>query len=152
TSTTSPTAIWSSTSMKRPVMMSLTRLWLPKPIATPTMPAPARSGAISMPRCDKMVSPTNSVNTHSAAVRKSGSTVGRRRRAAAAEPAQIALDRRVENFPGGQRRREDQPDRQHLPCNIAAEAALQPGKGGDVPGRQHEEPGEAVDRGRGQPR
>src|SRR5918997_919397 len=40
----SPTPNWSSTSMKMPARKSLTRLWAPKPIATPAMPAPAMRG------------------------------------------------------------------------------------------------------------
>ena len=47
TSTTSPTPYWSSKIMKMPDRKSLTRLWAPKPRATPMMPAPAISGATS---------------------------------------------------------------------------------------------------------
>ena len=43
-STASPTPYWSSKIMKMPDRKSLTRLWAPKPIATPTMPALAISG------------------------------------------------------------------------------------------------------------
>ena len=41
----SPTPYWSSSSMNRPAIRSLTRLCAPKPSATPTMPALASSGA-----------------------------------------------------------------------------------------------------------
>ena len=40
----SPTPYWSSSSMNRPAIRSLTRLCAPKPSATPTMPALASSG------------------------------------------------------------------------------------------------------------
>jgi hypothetical protein len=45
--TTSPTLNWRSKTMSAPVMTSLTRLCVPKPIAKPTIPALARIGPIS---------------------------------------------------------------------------------------------------------
>ena len=45
----SPTPYWSSMSMKMPDRKSLTRLWAPKPRATPAMPAPAMSGPRATP-------------------------------------------------------------------------------------------------------
>ena len=47
--TTSPTPYWSSMRMKRPDRKSFTRLWAPKPMASPAIPAPANSGARSTP-------------------------------------------------------------------------------------------------------
>ena len=48
-SMTSPTPYWSSRIMKMPERKSLTRLWAPKPSATPPTPAEASSGAEGMP-------------------------------------------------------------------------------------------------------
>ena len=48
TSITSPTANWFSSSMKKPAMMSFTRLWAPNDTASPRMPKPARIGPMSM--------------------------------------------------------------------------------------------------------
>src|SRR4051794_31431022 len=48
TSITSPTANWFSSRMKKPEMMSRTRLWAPKEMARPRIPAPARMGAMLM--------------------------------------------------------------------------------------------------------
>src|SRR6266511_3691349 len=45
TSITSPTPNWFSSRMKNPDKVSLTRLWAPKPSATPATPALARNGA-----------------------------------------------------------------------------------------------------------
>src|SRR6266498_2108269 len=45
TSITSPTPNWFSSRMKNPDRVSLTRLWAPKPSATPATPALARNGA-----------------------------------------------------------------------------------------------------------
>ena len=55
TSTTSPIPNWSSISMNSPLRQSLTRLWAPKPRATPAIPAPAISGARSMPSSPRMI-------------------------------------------------------------------------------------------------
>ena len=71
----SPTASWSSSRIKRPVITSRTNAWLPKPIATPTMPAPASNGAMSMPRCERMISPAMTTISDSIAVRNNGSIV-----------------------------------------------------------------------------
>ena len=48
-STTSPMPYWSSSSMNRPAMQSLTRLCAPKPSATPAIPNPAIRGPSWMP-------------------------------------------------------------------------------------------------------
>ena len=48
-STTSPMPNWSSISMNSPARQSLTTFWAPNPRATPAIPAPAISGARSMP-------------------------------------------------------------------------------------------------------
>src|SRR5579884_2046939 len=48
-SITSPTPYWSSASMKMPLRKSRTRLCAPKPIATPTIPAPATIGPRATP-------------------------------------------------------------------------------------------------------
>ena len=48
-STTSPTPYWSSNSRKIPERKSLTRVWEPKPSATPTMPALAMMGPMFRP-------------------------------------------------------------------------------------------------------
>ncbi len=48
-STASPMPYWSSISMKKPATQSFTRFCAPKPRAMPAMPAPAISGARSMP-------------------------------------------------------------------------------------------------------
>ena len=51
----SPTPNWSSTSMKMPARKSFTRLWAPKPMATPAMPAPAMSGPRFTPSSPRMM-------------------------------------------------------------------------------------------------
>jgi hypothetical protein len=51
----SPTPYWSSTSMKMPERKSLTRLWAPKPRATPAMPAPAMSGPRATPSSPRIM-------------------------------------------------------------------------------------------------
>ena len=56
TSMMSPTPYWSSTRMKIPARKSFTRLWAPKPSATPAMPAPAMSGPRLMPSSPRTVS------------------------------------------------------------------------------------------------
>ena len=55
-SMTSPTPYWSSRIMKMPLRKSLTRLCAPKPSATPTTPAEARSGPSGRPNVDMTVS------------------------------------------------------------------------------------------------
>ena len=55
-STTSPTPYWSSRIMNSPEMKSLTSVWAPKPSATPTIPAEAMSGAMSMPSSERIIS------------------------------------------------------------------------------------------------
>src|SRR5665647_81493 len=55
-SMTSPTPYWSSRIMKMPLRKSLTRLCAPKPNATPTTPADARSGPSGRPNVDMTVS------------------------------------------------------------------------------------------------
>ena len=55
TSMMSPTPYWSSTSMKMPDRKSLTRLWAPKPMATPAMPAPAMSGPRFTPSSPRII-------------------------------------------------------------------------------------------------
>src|SRR6266542_3904182 len=50
TSITSPTPNWFSSRMKNPDRVSLTRLWAPKPSATPATPALARNGAMGTSR------------------------------------------------------------------------------------------------------
>jgi hypothetical protein len=76
--------------MKRRVMTSSTSAWLPKPTATPTTPAPASSGAMSVPICDSTISEVITTMTHKRAVRSSGSKVRTRVRRGASL-ASIAL-------------------------------------------------------------
>ena len=56
TSTMSPTPNWSSTRMNAPDRKSLTSDCEPKPIATPSMPAPAISGPRSIPTSPRHIS------------------------------------------------------------------------------------------------
>ena len=55
--TLSPTVTMSSRIRKSPVMKSLTRVWAPKPRATPITPAPASRGAIFTPISESAVRP-----------------------------------------------------------------------------------------------
>jgi hypothetical protein len=54
-SITSPTPYWSSRIMKMPERKSLTRLWAPKPRATPPTPAEASTGPSGIPMIDMTV-------------------------------------------------------------------------------------------------
>ena len=58
-----------------PLMMSLTTVCAPKPTATPTTPAPAMSGPISMPRAESAISPAMTTMTTRRMLRKIGSKV-----------------------------------------------------------------------------
>jgi len=55
-SMTSPTPYWSSSSMNSPVRKSRTIVWAPNARAMPTTPAPAISGASSIPSSPRAVS------------------------------------------------------------------------------------------------
>ena len=52
--TTSPSFIAFSNWMKAPVMMSCTSFWAPKPMASPSTPAPASSGPMFTPISDRI--------------------------------------------------------------------------------------------------
>jgi hypothetical protein len=51
----SPTPYWSSSSMNMPDRKSRTRFWAPKPSATPTMPAEARTGPSATPNSARII-------------------------------------------------------------------------------------------------
>ena len=78
TSTMSPTPYWSSTRMKMPARKSFTRLWAPKPRATPASPAPAISGARLMPSSPRIVMPAMAQITTEATDRSTTPSVSAR--------------------------------------------------------------------------
>ena len=89
TSTMSPTPNWSSTSMKMPERKSFTRLWAPKPSATPAIPAPAMSGPSWTPNSPRTTSTTRVPMTALAMLRRTAPMVSARCRARAlAGPAE----------------------------------------------------------------
>ena len=53
---TSPTRTWFSRIRKKPLMMSRTSVWAPKPTARPTMPAPVSTGAMSSSNSLRIIS------------------------------------------------------------------------------------------------
>src|SRR6185437_6401237 len=65
--------------------------------------------------------------------------------AVAVDGAQIALDRRAEDFPDHQRDHHDGADAEQSAGQVAAEIRGEPGEGVDVPGLQDGEHGEDVD-------
>ena len=60
--------------------MSRTSVWAPKPMATPTTPAPASSGPTSMPSADSAVSTTITMSAAATVLRTIGSSVRSRAR------------------------------------------------------------------------
>ena len=99
----SPTCMAFSSSRKMPVIRSCTSFCEPKPIATPTMPAPASSGPMFTPISDSTIMPATITMVISSVVRSSGSSVrSRAERAACAsrvKPGEVALDRGVDRLP-----------------------------------------------------
>ena len=91
TVTASPTCIAFSSSRKMPVIRSRTSVCEPKPIATPTMPAPASSGPMFTPISDSTIMPATITMVIDSVVRSSGSSVrSRAERAACASRASRA--------------------------------------------------------------
>ncbi len=91
TVTWSPTCMAFSSSRKMPVMRSCTSFCEPKPIATPTIPAPASSGAVFTPISLKTISTTITRMVMSSVVRNNGSNVrSRAERANCASFASLA--------------------------------------------------------------
>jgi hypothetical protein len=78
TSTMSPTPYWSSTRMKIPARKSFTRLWAPKPMATPARPAPAMSGPRLMPSSPRIVMRARPQITNDATERSTAPSVAAR--------------------------------------------------------------------------
>ncbi len=72
TVTLSPTCTVFSNSRNSPVMRSCTSFCEPKPIAMPTIPAPANSGATLTPISLSAVSPTTATITQNSTVRSIG--------------------------------------------------------------------------------
>ena len=58
-----------------PLMMSRTRVWAPKPMATPTTLAPATSGPMSTPSAASAIITTITSSTMKSRLRKIGSRV-----------------------------------------------------------------------------
>ena len=58
-----------------PLMMSLTKVCAPNPIATPTTPAPAISGPISIPMEDSVIKPAMTMRTMNSTFRRMGRSV-----------------------------------------------------------------------------
>ncbi len=90
--------------MNRPVITSLTKVCAPKPIASPTTPAPASSGPMSTPISDSTINVTRTMMRIIAALRSSGSRgpgarAARQRIARSVGLAEIALDHRGPGFP-----------------------------------------------------
>src|SRR5215470_19059174 len=82
TTATSPTRTWSSSTRKKPAITSRTRCCAPKPIASPTMPAPARIGRTSRPSWERQITVTTDQSDTSASVRTTLVKVATRERVA----------------------------------------------------------------------
>ncbi len=93
TRATSPTETVSSIRMNRPVMMSRTKVCDPKPIASPTTPAPASNGVMLMPIRSSTISATMTPTLTRAALRASGSRVRMRAVRGSALPSAPVLPR-----------------------------------------------------------
>ncbi len=78
-SMTSPTPYWSSMSMKMPDKKSRTRFWAPNPTATPTIPAPAKSGPNWNPSSPNAIRTATVQMTNAATLPRSAPTVSARR-------------------------------------------------------------------------
>ena len=93
-SITSPTPYWSSKIMKTPDRKSLTRLWAPKPSATPATPADASSGAMGMSSRSMTVRAARVTTTAVMMLRSSEPTVSTRWRwRSPASPVAVARAR-----------------------------------------------------------
>ena len=115
------------------MIRSCTSFCDPKPIATPTMPAPASSGAMLMPISLRIISPATTAIVISSVVRSSGSSV--RRRADLASWASRCSRSRwcctadVDRFPHAERQRRWSPAGFHSPTGCAAPARCRSARG-----------------------
>ena len=138
TVTMSPTCTVFSSSRNSPVMRSCTSFCEPKPIAMPTMPAPASSGATLTPISLSAVSPTT-VDDHAQQHRAQHRLEGAQPRRAgvmalARQHVELAVHQRIADLPDHGRRERGDADRHHRREQPAADlAAIEPDDGIDAP-------------------
>ena len=133
------------------MIRSCTSFCEPKPIATPTMPAPASSGAMLMPISLRIIRPATMAMVISSVVRSSGSSVRKRADLAslglALQPVEMLLDAAVDRLPGAERQNDGHQQGPARGQDTQAERALdQPEEGVQAVELQQPEDAQQVDR------
>ena len=119
-------------------------------MARPTTPAPAKSGAVSMPISDRTMIATMTMSAISMARRANGRSVRRRapdrpRPEFGLEMRQAPLDDRADHLPDDERHDHDHGDRDDAADDLAPALRREPAERIDAPGLENGERREGVD-------